>query len=203
MRTCCMCQKVRSANAKPPGLLSPIIAEYPGQILTLDFVSKFEPAINTGHQQCLVFVDKFSRFVFLQGCSITITAAQTAEIFLSRIIPILGIPSKVISDRGPQFSSALWQELLALLGAKAALAATHHPQTDGQSKRTIQTVTQLLRKYTNALKDRWELMLPLFEIAINTATNATTNVTPAIILFRTKPSASTCFCIRFPAHRSR
>ena len=83
------------------------MVERPGEILTLDFVSKFEPTVGTTHQQCLVLVDKFSRFTFLQGCYVSITARETAEIFLKRIVPILGMPTKVISDRGPQFSSVL------------------------------------------------------------------------------------------------
>ena len=127
VRTCLVCQKTRSANAKSFRLLLPIIAEYPGHILTLDFVSKFTPEERTGHQQCLVLVDKFSRFTFLQGCHLTVSTRQTAEIFFKRIVPILGIPSKVISDRDPQFSSVLWMELLLLLEAIPALAATHYP----------------------------------------------------------------------------
>ena len=182
-----LARKSEGANAKALGLLSLIPAEYPGQILTLDFVSKFASAVGSSHQQCLVLVDKFSRFVFLQGCHLTVTAQETAEIFLRQVISILGVPSKVILDRGPQFTSALWQQLLNLLGAKVSLAASHHPQSDGQSERAIQTVVQMLRKFTHAYKERWERLLPLFEVAINTATNATTGMTPAMILLGRHP----------------
>ena len=68
IRTCALCQKIKAATHKPPGLLHPIVSTEPGKILTLDFVSKFTPAAKTGNQQCLVFVNKFSRFTFLNGC---------------------------------------------------------------------------------------------------------------------------------------
>ena len=187
VRTCTTCQKIRASNRKPPGVLFPIVAREPGHIVTLDFVSKFTPAAVTSHQQCLVLVDKFSRFVFLEGCPVSVTARDTALYFLRRIIPILGVPRKVISDRGPQFTALVWQELLAILGAKAALATTHHPQTDGQSERTVQTVIRLLRSYAHDHQDRWEMRLPLLEIAINSTTNATTKHAPHVVLFGRLP----------------
>ena len=72
------CQKVRANNHKARGLLHLILAAEVGEILILDFVSKFAKAQNTGNQQCLVIVDKFSRFVCFQGCSISIGAQETA-----------------------------------------------------------------------------------------------------------------------------
>ena len=183
IRTCASCQKIKAATHKPPGLLHPIVSTEPGEILTLDFVSKFTPAAKTGNQQCLVFVDKFSRFTFLNGCPMTISARGTAEIFLQRIIPILGVPKKIISDRGTQFTASLWRDLLEMLGAKVALATSHHPQTDGQSERAVQTVIRLLRTFAGTMQENWEGLLPLFEISINTSTNATTGETPSRILF--------------------
>ena len=90
----------------------PILASEPGQIVTLDFVSKFEPAEGTGHQQCMVIVDKFSRFVFFEGCPIEVTAQRTAELFCKRIVLVLGVPHKVISDREAAiYCVALWRRV--------------------------------------------------------------------------------------------
>ena len=107
VRTCVRCQRVKSGRRKLGGELFPILASEPGQIVTMDFVSKFAPAAGTGHQQCLVLVDKFSRFVFLEGCPLEISAQRTTELFCKRIVPLLGVPQKVISDRGPQFTAEL------------------------------------------------------------------------------------------------
>ena len=188
VKSCVRCQKVKHHPCKPPGLLFPITAHAPGEIITLDFVSKFHPAARTAHQQCLVITDKFSRFVFLEGCSLMASALDTANMFIRRVIPLLGVPRKVISDRGPQFTAALWEEVLSMLGSTRALATAHHPQTDGQSERSVQTIIQLLRTYASNLFDRWEEKLPLFELAINTSINASTKRAPHEILFGRNPA---------------
>ena len=183
VRSCVRCQKTKSDRKRRGGVLCPILASEPGQIVTLDFVSKFEPAEGTGHQQCIVIVDKFSRFVFFEGCPMEVTAQRTAELFCKRIVPVLGVPRKVISDRGPQFTAALWREFLNILGAKCALATAHHPQTDGQSERAIQELLRFLRSYAHEHRAQWERMLPLFETALNTSVSVATGFTPRQLLF--------------------
>ena len=99
--TCVWCQKAKVPRRRMQGPLFPIVATKPGQVVTMDFVSKFAPAKGTGHWQCLVMIDKFSRFVFLEGCSMEVSAEATAKIFFKRVVPLVGVPRKVISDRGP------------------------------------------------------------------------------------------------------
>ena len=183
VNSCVVCQKAKHSTQKPPGLLHPIVASEPGQIVTLDFVSKFTPADKTKHDQCLFCIDKFSKFTFLQGCLSSIDAPMTARLFLKRVIPILGVPQIVISDRGPQFSAQFWKELLNALGAKAALATSHHPQTDGQSERGIQTFLRLIRTFASNHQSKWEEFLPLFELSINSVPAAATGFSPFEILF--------------------
>ena len=145
--TCVRCQKTKAANHKSMGLLHPILAGAPGEMVTLDFVSKFARAKKTKHQQCIVAIDKFTRFTFLHGFSLSVSAREAAAFLFEKVFPVLGIPQKVISDRDPQFTAALWREFLGSLGAKEALAAAHHPQTDGLSERTVRTLIHLLRSY--------------------------------------------------------
>ena len=90
--TCVRCQKTKAANHKSMGLLHPILARAPGEIVTLDFVSKFAPAKKTKHQQCIVAIDKFTRFTFLRGCSLSVSARETATFLLERVFLVLGIP---------------------------------------------------------------------------------------------------------------
>ena len=88
-------------------------------------------------------MDKFSKYVLLESVPETINSEQAAAIFLRKVISQFGVPEVVISDRGPQFASEMWQSALKFLGSRAALASAHHPQTDGQSERTIQTSAQI------------------------------------------------------------
>ena len=78
----------------------PITTPTPRHTITLDFVSKFAPALKTKHDQCLVMVDKFSKFVALRGCSSRVTAEDTAQMFLEKMFPLFEAPRVIISDRG-------------------------------------------------------------------------------------------------------
>ena len=185
--SCVTCQRMKHRTSKAPGQLHPILASAPGNVITLDLVSKFSPAQGTRHNQCVVITDKFSRFVLLEGCALEVTAADMSQIFLCRVLPLFGVPYKVISDRGPQFSASLWQHVLAAIGSKAALAATHHPQTNRSSERSIQNLLRLIRTYRHKQQEMWERHLPLFEFALNTTRHSSTHHTPHEVVFGWSP----------------
>ena len=145
---------MKHSNVKPRGLLRPILSQRPWQIVTLDLVGRFAPAADTGYTYCLVIVDKFSKFTILEAVPETITSEMTADIFLTKVVSVFGVPSVVISDRGPQFAAKLWKRLLNKIGATSALSSSHHPQTDGQSERAIQTFLRLLRSFTYKANDQ-------------------------------------------------
>ena len=105
VRSCVRCQKTKHETRKTAGLLFPIVAEYHWHIVTKDFVSRFTPASRTQHNQCLVMIDKFSKYTVLEGCHTAIDAKETARIFIRRVVFPFGVPKVVISDRGPQFNS--------------------------------------------------------------------------------------------------
>ena len=154
----------------------------------MDFVGGLAPAIHTGHTYCFVMVDKFSKYVLLEGVSESITSAETAAIFIKRVIAAFGVPVKIISDRGSLFTAAVWKETMKILGTNIALAATHHPQTDGQSERTIQTLIRLFRCFMEQQQGQWEQMLPLFEFALNDAHCDATGSTPFRVLYGKDPT---------------
>ena len=93
VQTCVRCQKVKSSTCKAPGLLHPLTVSQPGHTITLDFVSKFTPAEKTRNDQCLVMVDKFTKFVMLRGCRSSITAEETARLFHEKVFPLFGCPA--------------------------------------------------------------------------------------------------------------
>ena len=83
---------------------------------------------------CLVIVDKFSKFVVLEAVPETLSAAQTAEIFLRRVVSVFGVPSLVITDRGTQFSARLWKQLLEKIGSSGCFGFLT-PSANGWPKR--------------------------------------------------------------------
>ena len=166
----------------------------------MDLVGKFAPAEETCHNTCLVIVDKFSKYTILEGVPESIDARMTARILIKRVISIWGVPAVVISDRGPQFTAQLWRSILGALGSHAALATSHHPQTDGQTERAIQTVLRLIRSYATDQQDQWEAMLPMLEFALNDAYYKATLMTPFRLLRGYDPVGPQQFMIGTDEH---
>ena len=75
----------------------------------------------------------------------TYNAEKLAKLYISEIVRLHGVPLSIISDRGTQFTSKFWKILHAELGTRLDLSTAFHPQTDGQSERTIQVFEDMLR----------------------------------------------------------
>jgi len=70
---------------------------------------------------------------------------KLAWIYIEQIVKLHGIPSSIVSDRDLRFTSKFWEILQAALGTKLRLSSAYHPQTDGQTERTIQSLEDFLR----------------------------------------------------------
>ena len=103
--------------------------------------------------------------------------------FMERVFPFFGAPRVVLSDRGPQFTAIFWEAIMRIMGTKVALATSHHPQTDRQSERMIQTLLRLVRTFASAHQNKWEEQLPLFELALNAVPSKATGLSPHEIVF--------------------
>jgi transposase InsO family protein len=71
--------------------------------------------------------------------------SQLTELYMSRIVCLHGVPKKIVSDRGSQFTSRFWKSLHENLDTKLNFSSTYHPQTDGQIERTNQVLEYMLR----------------------------------------------------------
>ncbi|GJP68728.1 hypothetical protein CLOP_g25393, partial [Closterium sp. NIES-67] len=161
--------RMKSRKQKKAGLLQPLpIPEQPWQVVSLDLITGL-PATTSGHDAILVVIDKFSKTGHF------IPTHTTAQLFVRYIISQHGIPTTLISDRDPKFTSKFWKELMSLLGTKLAMSSAYPPQTDGQTERLIQIAGQLLRAACKDEISKWDLHLPVLEFAYNNATHAATD----------------------------
>ncbi len=109
----------------------------------------------------------------------TIDAAQLVSILVHKLILRgAGVPSSIVSDRGPQFTSKFWSALCYHLRIKRRLSTAYHPQTDGQTERQNQTLEQYLRAYINYHQSDWSRWLVFAEFAYNNSVHASIGMTP-------------------------
>ncbi|KAL0315131.1 UNVERIFIED_CONTAM: Transposon Ty3-I Gag-Pol polyprotein [Sesamum calycinum] len=92
---------------------------------------------------------------------------KLVELYVSKIVRLHGIPTSIVSDRDPRLTSHFWGSLQRALGAKLHFSTAFHPQTDGQSERTIQTLEDMMRACVIELRGNWDDHLPLMEFAYN------------------------------------
>ena len=83
-----------------------------------------------------------------------------------------------MSDRGPQFISAFWNEFTCILGIKLKLSTAYHPQTDGQTEIVNQYLDQRLRPFVNYFQDNWAELLPMMDYAHATLPHDSTGFAP-------------------------
>jgi len=137
-----------------------------------------------GFDSILVMVDQgLTKGVILIACNKTITAEGTARLLLENLYKQFGLPDKIISDRGPQFASKVFKELLKLLGIKYALSTAYHPQTDGTTERTNQEIEAYLSIYCASQPEEWPIALHTLEFTHNNWRHADRQKTPFELMF--------------------
>ena len=138
----------------------------------------------------LVMVDQgLTKGVILIPCDKTITAEGTAKLLLENMYKRFGLLDKIISDRGPQFASKVFVELLKLLGIKSALSMVYHPQTDGTTKWVNQEIEAYLGIYCASHPEEWVAALSTLEFTHNNQRHAERQKTPFKLMFGDSPVA--------------
>ena len=106
------------------------------------------PLSRQGNRYAVVFMDYLTKWpeVFAVPDQ---TALTIAWLLVEQVISRHGVPSQLLSDRGPAFLSNLVQELCAVMGMKKVNTTAYHPQTDGLVERFNRTLTDMLAKTTD------------------------------------------------------
>ena len=105
---------------------------------------------------------------------------------MHEIVRLHGVPVLIVSDRDPRFTSRFWPSLQAALGTRLHFSTTFHPQMDGQSERTIQTLEDMLRACVMEFKGSWDTHLALMEFAYNNSYQASIDMAPFEALYGRK-----------------
>jgi transposase InsO family protein len=127
---------VKAEHQRSAGLLHPLkIPEWKWEEIGMDFIEGL-PRTSTGYDSIWVIVDRLTKVAHFILMKTTYSRARLAELYMARIVCLHGVPKKIVSDRGSQFTSQFWQKLHECLDTRLNFSSAYHPQTDGQTERT-------------------------------------------------------------------
>ena len=150
----------------------------PFQTIAMDLITALPES--DGYDAILTIVDhRCSRAAVFLPCKTSVMGEQVAQLYYEHIYRWFGLPSKMISDRDPRFTSNFAKALCARLGVQQNISSAFHPQTDGLSENKNQWVELFLRHLTFTQQDDWAKWLPIAMAAHNHYSNATTKVAPS------------------------
>ncbi|GJS98969.1 putative reverse transcriptase domain-containing protein [Tanacetum coccineum] len=109
------------------------------------------------------------------------------------LVPVSLVPVSIISDRDPRFASGFWRSLQKSLGTNLDMSTAYHPETDGQSERTIQTLEDMLRACVIDFGSGWDKHLPLAEFSYNNSYHASIKAAPFEALYGRKCRSPVCW----------
>ncbi|GJT91062.1 putative reverse transcriptase domain-containing protein [Tanacetum coccineum] len=142
---CLTCAKVKAEHQRPSGLLvQPDIPQWKWDNITMDFVTKL-PKSSQGYDTIWVIVDRLTKSAIFVPMREIDPIDKLARMYLKEVVTRHGIPVSIICDRDPRFASNFWRSLQNALGTSLDMSTAYHPQIDGQSERTIQTLEDMLR----------------------------------------------------------
>ncbi|GKB17201.1 putative reverse transcriptase domain-containing protein [Tanacetum coccineum] len=164
---CLTCLKVKAEHQRPSGLLQqPEIPEWKWEGIAMDFVTKL-PRTSSGHDIIWVIMDRLTKSAHFLPMHEDYKMDRLARLYLNEIVARHGVPISIISDRDSRFTSRFWQSMQEALGTRLDMSTAYHPQTDGQSERTIQTLEDMLRACVLDFRGSWDVHLPLVEFSYN------------------------------------
>ena len=130
-----------------------------------------------------VIVDRLMKIAHFIAIKNTYSMNRMAATYVREIVRLHGSPISTTSDRDPRFVSRFWKALQKAMGTKLNFSTAFHPQTDGQSERTIQALEDLLRSCTLEFQGSWEEHLPLAEFSYNNSYQASIGMSPFEALY--------------------
>jgi transposase InsO family protein len=128
-------------------------------------------------------VDRLTKVALFIPVKTTYSGAKLAELYKSRIECLHGVPKKIVSDRGSQFTSKFWEKLHESMDTKLNFSSAYHPQTDGQTERTNQNLEDMLRAYVLKYGKSWDKSLPYAEFLYNNSYQVIIEMAPYEALY--------------------
>ncbi|GKA18999.1 putative reverse transcriptase domain-containing protein [Tanacetum coccineum] len=168
----------------------------------MDFVTKLLKT-SSGQDIIWVIVDRLTKSAHFLPMKESDSIEKLTRQYLKEVVSRLGVPVSIISDRDSKFTSHFWQSLNKALGTQLDMSTAYHPQTDGQSERTIQTLKDMLRACVIDFGKGWDRHLPLVEFSYNNSYHTSIKAAPFEALYSQKCRSPICWAKKSYADRRR
>nr|GEU59092.1 putative reverse transcriptase domain-containing protein [Tanacetum cinerariifolium] len=149
-------------------------------------IATYLPRTSSGYDTIWVIVDHLTKSVHFLSMREDDSMDKLTKLYLKEVVTRHGIPISIIFDRDPRFASNFWRAFQKALGSRLDLSTAYHPQTDGQSERTIQTLEDMSRACVIDFGNGWERHLPLVEFSYNNSYHASIKAAPFEALYGRK-----------------
>ncbi|KAJ9546782.1 hypothetical protein OSB04_019325 [Centaurea solstitialis] len=180
---CLTCLRVKAEHQRPHGKLQPLdIPVWKWEHITMDLITKL-PRTVRNVDAIWVIVDRLTKSAHFIAINESSSSEKLADIYVKEIVARHGVPVTIISDRDVRFTSRFWSKFHEDLGTKLQLSTAFHPQTDGQSERTIKTLEDMLRACVLDFGGSWDTYLPLAEFSYNNSYHASIGMPPYEMLY--------------------
>ncbi|GJT03278.1 putative reverse transcriptase domain-containing protein [Tanacetum coccineum] len=190
---CLTCAKVKAEHQRPSGLLvQPDIPQWKWDNITMDFVTKL-PKSSQGYDTIWVIVDRLTKSAIFVPMRETDPMEKLARMYLKEVVTRHGIPVSIICDRDLRFASNFWRSLQKALGTNLDMSTAYHPQTDGQSERTIQTLEDMMCACAIDFGKGWVNHLPLVMFLYNNSYHGSIKAAPFEALYGRKCRSPVCW----------
>ncbi|GKD41379.1 putative reverse transcriptase domain-containing protein [Tanacetum coccineum] len=200
---CLTCAKVKAECQKPSGLLvQPVIPVWKWENITMVFVTKL-PKTSTGQDTIWVIVDRLTKSAYFLLMKETDSIEKLKRQYLKEVVSRHGVSVSIIFYRDSKFTSHFWKSLNEALGTQLDMSMTYHPQTDGQSERTIQALEDMLRSCVMDFGKGWDRHLPLVEFSYNNSYHTSIKAAPFEALYGRKCRSPICWAEKSYANRRR
>ncbi|GJV94750.1 putative reverse transcriptase domain-containing protein [Tanacetum coccineum] len=189
---CLTCAKVKVEHQKSSGLLvQPEILEWKWEKITMDFLTKL-PKTTNGYDTIWV-IDRLTKSAHFLPMRENDPMEKLIKLYMKEAVTRHSVPISIISDHDGRFTSLFWQALHKTLGTRLDMSTAYHPETDGQSERTIQTLEDMLRACVLDFRKNWDRHLPLVEFSYNNSYHTSIKAAPFEALYGRKCRSPVCW----------
>ncbi|GKB84579.1 putative reverse transcriptase domain-containing protein [Tanacetum coccineum] len=147
----------------------------------------------TGQDTIWIIVDRLTKSTHFLPMREDDTLEKLTRQYLKEVVSKNGVPVSIISDRDGKFTSHFWKSLNKALGTRLDMSTAYHPETDGQSERTIQTLEDMLRACVLDFRKGWDRHLPLVEFSYNNSYHTSIKAAPFEALYGCKCLSPICW----------